>query len=70
MRLDIDIETVYQQGNYFLIAIVCCQNRRHRSNLVEVLTCDIFQGQILITINETEYRFTSMLQVNVTLSKC
>lgn len=47
MRLDLDTETVYHTGNYFLIATVCCQNKRH--SFVAVLTCDICQGQILIT---------------------
>lgn len=55
MRLDLDTESVYQQGNYSVIATVCCQNKRHGCNFVAVLTCDIFQGQLLITPDEIEH---------------
>lgn len=57
MRLDLDTETVYQQGNHSLIAMVRCQNKRQRRDFVAVLTSlgDIFQGKILIIPNEIEY---------------
>lgn len=56
MRLDLDTETEYQQGNYFVIAKICCQSKRHTRHFVALSTCDICQGQILITPNEVDYR--------------
>lgn len=56
MRLDLgtETETEYQQGNYFLIAKICCQSKKHRRDFVALLSCDICQGQILITPNEID----------------
>lgn len=44
-RLDSDTDTEYQQGNYFLIATVCCHSKRHKCNFVALPTYDIYQGQ-------------------------